>query len=227
MKKIAYFLKFIAMGSFSLILTACYGVRFDAPYRIKDGLVSIKNPSGEPIPGLTVVSYDYYTDMKLETSTDGSGFAEINFGDNSLSGTTLHIIDRDELDNKGFFCTETITIDPSTLDHGFLIDIEMTEAVKKDLVLIAKDVNNNPISNLHVMITESSSQLSSAYKGSFRTDDSGQIVFAVDTEAVCYTLKIIDDDGSVNGSFKEKSINKMPQTSESEILVNVVLDSLR
>ncbi len=90
-------LVFIATGTMSLILAACYGVPIDEIYY---KLVEIKNTENNPIKGLEVVVYQQ--DNKIATHySDSTGHVELVIENNIATKVTISDIDGQE--NNGLY----------------------------------------------------------------------------------------------------------------------------
>lgn len=67
-------LKFLATGTFSLLLTSCYGTiqaMYGVPFRLREATIRTQTVAGAPIPGLHVVVHGNHV---LESgTTDASG----------------------------------------------------------------------------------------------------------------------------------------------------------
>ncbi len=132
MNKIYRLMRFIAVGSFSLILTACYGViyqiMYGVPYEMKPGTVTARNVDGEPIPGLevTVRPADDPDVLMLQTETDWAGEADFMIEDYYETSYTLALRDTDGPANLGDFDSETRTISREDIDGDEDISIDVT-----------------------------------------------------------------------------------------------------
>ncbi len=97
-------LLWIASGTVSVILTACYGVNSMAECFSKK--VTIIDSEGNPIKGLDVTLYtDYYSDPYTER-TDDAGVVEMIFCSEN-SKVTVEVFDVDE-DENGEFKEKTV-----------------------------------------------------------------------------------------------------------------------
>lgn len=134
MNRLFLFFKLMAVGTFSLLVSACYG----APYRMdglywdmKSGTVKVKNGEGKPIPGLSVVVRDTARPDSffpcVQTDVDGVAFVCVPF-----AGTyQVDITDPDGPENLGQFKPATRVLLPEGLeqaDFGSLsIDVTLEE----------------------------------------------------------------------------------------------------
>lgn len=197
MRKLYAFIKFIAMGSLTLILTACYGaieVMYGVPYRLLNGKVRIKDSQNTPIPGLSVVlavKYDNY--QVLSTVTDQDGVADLQFED-IYSDLDVKVIDTDGENNGGTFeFNDETTIAPYALEDTFQVDINLTEAVDKHITLTLTDREDNPLEGLVIFVSKASCQDTPIVLENSTTDSNGQISFTVDTSSMEYEIDIVDE----------------------------------
>ena len=103
-KLLALALKFLATGTITLFIAACYGVMMEWKKIIT------RSPDGTGIPGLQVNLFDNAVDTGMQASTDASGVAMVG-GPFSINGFTAIIKDVDGDANGGTFGSEEITFD--------------------------------------------------------------------------------------------------------------------
>lgn len=123
--------KWMAVGSFSLLVSACYGVAYrldDACWRMKSGTVKAKNGEGEPIPGLRVVVSDPANpDISfVSAQTDADGVAVFSVDAAYASTYQVDVIDHDGSENLGEFQQLTQTISSEELAGPAPLDIDVT-----------------------------------------------------------------------------------------------------
>lgn len=90
-------LLWIASGTVSVILTACYGVGSMAECFSKK--ITVVNEKGDPIPGLQVSAHLYNSERQL---TDSDGVAELAFC-TSHTSTFMVVISNNEWDDSDVF----------------------------------------------------------------------------------------------------------------------------
>lgn len=119
MKKISFFLKFLATGTMSLMLTACYGVMYELQEtESRIGRFQILK-NNEPIEGIMVVYNDVYGEIdysdeqglvQYDLSMELDKSIDVFLYEKDLEGNYLETGIKKELDD------DDSTIDPITLD---------------------------------------------------------------------------------------------------------------
>ena len=234
MKKFLYFLKFIAMGSFSLVLTACYGVMYGVPYRVKDVVVKINNSSGIPIPGLAVILRDQENQESQldEEFSNYYGEAFFELDPVTLSEYRLDIVDIDGFDSLGLYRSKTILINPESLDDDLEIVTEIIEAISKTVTITLKDNSGTLISNLEVDIneilerSETSSVILARSRRYLYSDQNGMVSFVVDADSNGYIITIRDVDNTINDSYGIKTYSLIPESLENESQIEITMDRI-
>jgi hypothetical protein len=102
-KAIGLLFKFLATGTFTLFIAACYGL----PWQWKK--ITARSPASTGIPGLQVTIFDHEVETGMQTSTDADGVAM--FGIPAQEGMTAVIVDVDGLENGGSFAPAEIVLD--------------------------------------------------------------------------------------------------------------------
>lgn len=119
-------LKFIATGSVSLLLTACYGtihVMYGVPIRMRDVAVRTVTASRQPIPELRVVLYGQGFHDEGTTNQQG----EVLFSTDAQPPLSVQVQDLDGDDNLGAFAEHEEQL-PSNLGA---IDREITMSTEE------------------------------------------------------------------------------------------------
>lgn len=169
MKKIIRFFKFIAMGSFSLILTACYGVMYGVPYKAIDGKVSIKNSNGEPIKGLKLTLLESgYNQPTALVETDINGQTDFSIDNYSLSDYNILVQDTDGQENLGYFQSELVPVISDNQPGGETEIVELAvEMVEQNIQgsFSILDDSNNPVSGFYV--SDASSEIPQSADGRY------------------------------------------------------------
>lgn len=118
MKRISTLLKLIATGSFTLLLSACYGVYYFVDKKIK---VTVTNTQGEPVQGIKVtytegfkgevpLEEEFYTEYPQTTDEYGETLITASV-ERDTKALFVKVEDIDGGENLGDFKTQIIEVD--------------------------------------------------------------------------------------------------------------------
>jgi hypothetical protein len=124
MKRLAMLCKIIAVSSFTMLLSACYGVA----YSFKHAKVTISDSSGTAIPGLSVKLYEKnISDHPLyETLSDEDGQVSYHLDPYVSNSYLIDIQDIDGEENHGEFQPHSQEIQVSEESIEVEVDVELT-----------------------------------------------------------------------------------------------------
>jgi hypothetical protein len=132
--KLFLLFKWMAAGSLTLLVSACYGVAYrldDACWRMQSGAMKAQNEKGEPIPGLRVVVRDAANPNIFfeSTQTDTNGVATFSIDADLFNSHQIDVIDDDGPENLGEFkaMTRPISSEELTGPAPLKIDVTMEE----------------------------------------------------------------------------------------------------
>lgn len=115
LSKLKKLLFFLSAGTYTLLLSACYGVMAETPFeKALEKDINAKDASSNPIPGLRV---QYYKNDSLysQAVTDTNGNASIHILINNSSETNKFVIDDiDGTNNLGSFQSVTTNVNNSS-----------------------------------------------------------------------------------------------------------------